>query len=136
MDKVAKIVVVEDEELLLQVISKKLTSLNYDVVSCKSAKQALDYLKNLDKPADAIWLDYYLEDMSGLDFLREMKKDAKMARIPVIVVSNSASEDKKNAMLALGAKRYILKAEHRLDEIVDTIQEIVEETKRNAQPAV
>ena len=125
--KKLRIVVVEDEELLLQVITKKLTVVGFDVVSCKSARQALDYLANMDKPADAIWLDYYLEDMSGLDFLRELNKDPKLIKIPVVVVSNSAGEDKKNAMLALGAKMYILKAEHRLDDIIESIRGLIKD---------
>ena len=132
MSKGIKVVVVEDEELLLQVITKKLTTVGFDVISCKSAKQALDYLKGMEKSADVIWLDYYLEDgMNGLDFLREVSKDNTLSKIPVVVVSNSASEDKKSAMIALGAKRYILKAEHRLDEIVDQISEVVSENRGN-----
>ena len=123
--KKLRIVVVEDEELLLQVITKKLTTVGFEVVSCKSAKQALDYLDNIDGAVDAIWLDYYLEDMSGLDFLREMNKNSKLTKIPVVVVSNSAGEDKKSAMLALGAKMYILKAEHRLDDIIDSILDLI-----------
>ena len=123
--KKIKVVVVEDEELLLQVITKKLVALNFEVISCKSAKQALDYLQSMDVLADVVWLDYYLEDMSGLDFLRELNKEERLKNIPVVVVSNSASEEKKNAMLALGAKKYILKAEHRLDEIVEELRSVI-----------
>lgn len=124
-----KVVVVEDEELLLQVITRKLSLVGFEVISCKSARQALDYIKSLESNPDIIWLDYYLEDMSGLDFMHELSKDPKLSKIPVVVVSNSASEDKKSAMLALGAKKYILKAQHRLDEIVDSIKEVVNESK-------
>ena len=130
MGKGIKILVIEDEELLLQVITRKLSSLQFEVISCTSARQALDYLKGMTELPNCIWLDYYLEDMNGLDFLRELRKESKYGNIPIVVVSNSASEEKKNAMMALGATRYILKAEHRLDEIVDTIREIVSERQK------
>jgi len=119
------IMVVEDETLLLQAISKKLKLSNMDVVSCASGQQAMDYLKNLPKPPDAIWLDYYLKDMNGLAFMEEIKKNPGWEKIPVVVVSNSASPDKVHMMLALGVKKYILKAQHRLDEIINMIQEFI-----------
>ncbi len=124
-----KLMVIEDEELLLQVISQKLVNLGFEVVTCTSAKQALDYLRNFPKPPDAIWLDYYLPDMNGLEFVRELKKNEKWKKIPVIVVSNSASDQKKNAMLALGVEKYILKAQYRLEEIVEMIRKIIASSK-------
>lgn len=127
--KKIKVVVVEDEELLLQVITRKLSTLGFDVVSCKAAKQALDYMGSMEAEElpDVVWLDYYLgeDSMTGLQFMQTMKGNSKLADIPVVVVSNSASEEKRDAMLALGAKKYILKAEHRLDEIIESINDIL-----------
>jgi CheY-like chemotaxis protein len=122
------VMVVEDEELLLQVITKKLKLSGVDVLSCASGEQALDYLKDLDTLPDAIWLDYYLKDMNGLAFMEKLKENKAWAAIPVVVVSNSASPQKVHTMLALGAKKYILKAEYRLDEIINIIQELIKET--------
>lgn len=119
------IMVVEDEDLLLQAITKKLKLLNLDVVSCASGQQAIDYLNSLDELPDAIWLDYYLKDMNGLAFMQALKESPKWSDIPVLVVSNSASPDKVSNMLALGAKKYILKAEYRLDEIIAMIREFI-----------
>jgi CheY-like chemotaxis protein len=120
-----KVMVVEDENLLLQAISKKLTISGLETVSCLSAEQALDYLKNFPELPDAIWLDYHLKDMDGLMFMKKLKDSDKWGKIPVFVVSNSASPDKVNSMLALGAKKYMLKAEHRLDEIIADIKKFV-----------
>jgi len=119
------IMVVEDEELLLQAITRKLESSHMQVITCKSGKQALDILNNLDKVPDAIWLDYYLKDMNGLDFMSSIKKDKRFENIPTIVVSNSASPEKVSGMLALGVKKYYLKAEHKLDDIITAVKEFV-----------
>src|SRR5262245_51783061 len=116
------IMVVEDEALLLQAITKKLKMSGLEVVSCASGQQAIDYLENLDHLPDAVWLDYYLKDMNGLAFMQQLKETPKWSNIPVIVVSNSASPDKVHNMLGLGARKYILKAEYRLDEIVELIR--------------
>lgn len=124
-----KVLVIEDEELLLEAIARKLSNEGLDPITCTGAAQAFDYLKSLVEPPDVIWLDYYLKDANGLEFMKLFMKDPKWSRIPVVVVSNSASEEKKKAMLALGIKKYLLKAEYRLEEIIKIIKEIVTEKK-------
>lgn len=119
------VMVVEDEELLLQAVTKKLTLNNMKVISCIGGQQALDYLKSLPKFPDVIWLDYYLQDLNGLEFMEELNKVPAYSKIPVLVVSNSASNEKVYNMLRLGAKRYILKADYRLDEIIKILKELV-----------
>ena len=129
------IMVVEDETLLLQAITKKLKLSGMDVLSCASGKQAVDYLESMDELPDAVWLDYYLKDMNGLLFMQTLKTNPKWENIPVIVVSNSASPDKVHNMLALGAKKYILKAEFRLDEIIAMIREFTDDTASDSSDA-
>lgn len=121
------VMVVEDETLLLQAITKKLKLNGMDVLSCASGQQAIDYLGTVENLPDAIWLDYYLKDMNGLAFMQQLKANPKWADIPVLVVSNSASPEKVNTMLALGAKKYILKAEYRLDQIIEMIRDFIKQ---------
>jgi len=121
------VMVVEDEVLLLEAISKKLQLNNINVVGASSCKQAFDYLESLSKKPDAIWLDYYLGDLNGVDFMQQLRKNREWMSIPVLVVSNSASPEKVQKMLDLGVKKYMIKAEHRLDELVEEIKSFVKE---------
>src|SRR5689334_10212149 len=100
--KIPTIMVVEDEALLLQAITKKLEVTGLKVLSCASGQEAVNYLNELDELPDAVWLDYYLKDMNGLAFMQELKMNPAWSGIPVIVVSNSASPEKVDNMLALG----------------------------------
>jgi CheY-like chemotaxis protein len=129
--QISTILVVEDEDLLLQAITKKLALTGLNSVSCISGEQALDYLNNFPKIPDAIWLDYHLKGMDGLVFLEKIKSNSKWKNIPVVVVSNSASPDKVNSMLALGANKYLLKAEYRLDQIINTVKELVQDKEKS-----
>lgn len=124
--KESVIMVIEDEKLLLEAIERKLKNEKLETISCRNAEQALDYLKNFTTYPDLIWLDYHLTGMDGLSFVGELKKNEKWSKIPIVVVSNSASAEKVHNMLALGIKKYLLKAEYRLDEIVEILQEIIE----------
>ena len=127
MPNKAKVLVVEDEDLLLQAITRKLELNKMNAIPCKSGKDAIELLSNLGEKPDVIWLDYYLKDMNGLEFMCSLKKNAKLTDILTIVVSNSASSDKVKSMLALGVKKYYLKAENRLDDIISTIKSMLEE---------
>jgi CheY-like chemotaxis protein len=119
------IMVVEDESMLLQAIGTKLKRVGYEVIMCTKVDQAIDYLKNLSDLPDLIWLDYYLENSNGLQFMDLINQNEKWKKIPVIVVSNSATDQKVQALLKKGVKRHILKADYRLDEIVKIIRSYI-----------
>lgn len=120
-DKKLTVLVVEDEKLLLEAITKKLSLNGVNVIACASGEAAVDHLSSTKILPDAIWLDYYLKDMNGLDFMEKVKSHSSWTKIPVVVVSNSASSEKVNSMMGMGVKKYILKAEHRLDEIINIV---------------
>ena len=126
MEKTYSVMVVEDEALLLQAITKKLKASGFEVVSCYTGDQAFDYLQEMDNLPDAIWLDYYLGNMDGLEFMDKIKTEEKWMKIPVIVVSNSTNQKNVHNMLNLGAKKYLLKANYRLEQIVEEIKKIIE----------
>lgn len=123
--KTATVMVVEDEALLSKAILKKLRLAGLEVVSCREGQQALNYLQDFPDLPDIIWLDYYLTDMTGLDFVKKLKENPAWANIPVVVISNSAAVDKVQELQALGIKEYLIKAEHRLDDIIATIRKYV-----------
>jgi CheY-like chemotaxis protein len=129
-----RILVLEDDLSLQEAIVIKLKSLGIETVAFVSGQEAIDYLKNLSslsKLPNLIWLDYYLKDLNGLDFMRELKSHNSLVNIPVIVVSNSASPEKVKKMYDLGAEKYFLKADKRLDEIVEGIYGILKEKQES-----
>lgn len=126
------LMIIEDEALLLEAITKKLELEGIETVSCTSGEQAIDYMKNLSehsKVPDGIWLDFRLKSMDGIEVMNHIKEIDAAKNIPVVVVSNSASRDKVDGMLALGAKEYLLKAEHTLDEIIEAFRNFIKEEK-------
>lgn len=129
-DKKYTILVIEDEELLLTAITRKLQVNGLIAIPCKSGREGIEILTKSEKPPDAIWLDYYLKDMNGLEFMNTLRSNNRWPQIPIIVVSNSATPDKVTNMLTLGVKKYYLKAENRLDEIIAYVKGLVEEENK------
>lgn len=122
-----RVAVVEDEEMLRFAIKKKMENNGIETLEFSTAASALESLKNQDYLPDLIWLDYYLEDMNGIEFMNRLKEDQRLSKIPVVVVSNSASDEKVSAMVALGIKKYFLKADHKLEEMIDEVKRIIKD---------
>jgi PleD family two-component response regulator len=119
------VLIIEDEELLLQVIEKKLKSEKIRYSSFKTGKEALDHLLKVKTLPDLIWLDYYLPDMNGLELMKNLREKPKFNDIPVLVISNSANDETVSKMMELGVREYIIKAEYRLEEIIKKISEVL-----------
>ncbi len=121
------ILVIEDEKPLLQAIDIKLKLSGFEVVTARTSEQAKGYIEDMAY-IDAIWLDHYLmgkED--GLDFVAWCKAEGntKCKKVPIFVVSNTATPDKVATYMSLGIRDYYVKANYRLDEIIKDISEKV-----------
>jgi signal transduction histidine kinase len=114
-----RLLVVDDEPVIILALKELLTPLGYDVVACNTGSQAVSQARTL-KP-DAIILDIMMPELDGYDVLRLLKGDPQTAWIPVIVLS--VLEDKKKAM-SLGAAEYVRKPFNNL-EIEERLRELV-----------
>jgi response regulator of citrate/malate metabolism len=128
--KIKVILVIEDERPLVQVIQKKLEKVGFEVVTARTVDQGLNYMKEIET-IDAVWLDHYLlGEKNGLDFVIELKKiGSKFIKIPIFVVSNTASNTAVQSYLRLGISKYYVKAEHRLDGIVNDVKLFLDKKK-------
>ena len=103
-----KILIVEDEKQLREVISESLLKERYVVETADTAAAAFDKITAYDY--DCILLDIMLPDGSGLDLLRKLKEMGKRENV-IIVSAKDAIEDKIEG-LNLGADDYLAKPFH------------------------
>lgn len=117
------ILVIEDERPLLEAIKTKLNISNFSTLTARSVTEALAYLSSEQK-VDAIWLDHYLLGQdNGLDLVAQLKAaDSPWKKIPIFVVSNTASADKVQSYIQLGINQYYTKSDYRLDDIINDIK--------------
>ena len=103
---VERILVVDDEETLCEVLKLNLENEGYDVDIAYSAEQALA----LDlKQYSLILLDVMMGDISGVKMAKMLKADVNTADIPIIFCTARDSEDDMVMGLNLGADDYIMK---------------------------
>ena len=119
--QVKTILVVEDEMPLQKAIRIKLEKNNFSVVTARNVKQAINHLKDIEG-IEAIWLDHYLLGKeTGLDVVVKLKDDKNWKKIPLFIISNTASPRKVQNYIKLGINKYYTKSDHRLDQIISDI---------------
>jgi len=126
--EIPQIMVIEDEPLLLEAILKRFDTKGLSSVGFSSAEEAIGYLNSLEEAKElpkVIWLDYYLGGITGRGFVEEVKENPLLTVIPIIVVSNGGTDKEVKKLLELGVKKYLLKANHRLDDLISLAQEFI-----------
>lgn len=104
MNNKYKILVVEDEENINNLVTALLEANGYQVISAKNGVSGQMFYASY-RP-DLIILDLGLPDMDGITFLREIRKESF---VPVIVLSARSDEKDKVEALDLGANDYVTK---------------------------
>ena len=102
-----RILAVDDEEDLLELLRYNLAKQSYDVRTATTGEEALRALA--DGGADLVLLDLMLPGMDGLEVCRAMKADQKTAGVPIIMVTAKGEEADVVKGLALGADDYVTK---------------------------
>lgn len=117
-----KILLVEDDKFLGELMARKLAQAKYLVSRAVDANEAFEKIK--ERP-DLILLDLLLPGMNGYELLETLKKDKDLAAIPVIILSNLGQREEIEKGLKLGAVDYMVKADFTTTEIIKKIQEYI-----------
>lgn len=133
MDTTTKrILIVDDEETLCEVLQLNLENEGYDVDIAFSAEQAL----TLDLPSySLILLDIMMGEISGIKMAKMLKSNTKTANIPIIFCTAKDTEDDMVMGLNLGADDYIAKP-YTVRNVVARVKSVLRRTsaKKNSNP--
>lgn len=118
MGDVKKILAIDDNLMMLDLIEKMLSP-NYEIHTVHSAANALNFLNA--NSVDIILLDIEMPNVSGFDFLYDIRKIPSYFQVPIIIVSGNSGEDffreaKKSSAFAVLTKPVTK------DKMVDTIE--------------
>lgn len=116
-----KILVVDDEPLVRELLSQILAKEKFEVTACGDGKEALEKVKE-GIPYDCILTDVKMPEMDGIDLLKQSHKIAPT--IPVIIVTGAATVDNAVEALKRGAVALIEKP-FDADKVLGTVREIL-----------
>jgi len=105
--KKAKILVVDDEKDIIELVRYNLEKEGFIVISATDGEKALELV--LKKEPEMVILDLMLPGVDGLDVCRELKRNDQTSSIPIIMLTAKGEESDIVIGLELGADDYITK---------------------------
>jgi two-component system phosphate regulon response regulator PhoB len=102
-----KILIIEDEKAIREMIRFALSSTGFEIIEAGNATEAKK--KIATNLPDLILLDWMLPDISGIEYLKKLRNNNQLKNIPVIMLTAKAEEENKVKGLDAGADDYITK---------------------------
>jgi len=115
-----KIIIIEDEETLLNLLDKKLNQEGYEVIVARDGEEGLEKIKS-NKP-DLILLDIVMPKMGGFEVMEILRKDEELKKIPIIIISNSGQPVELDRAKELGVVDWLIKTDFDPQEVVDKVK--------------
>lgn len=126
MNKKYKILIVDDDKLLLDMYSVKFDQQGFDVEIGIGGEDALAKLREGLNP-DVILLDLVMPDVDGFDFFEIINREKLCENPIVIILTNQGQESDIKRAKELGAAGYIVKASALPSEVLEQVMKIIEE---------
>ncbi len=123
MKKIKKILLVEDDPLILQIYRSSLEKAGFEVGSITSGGGVLDRLKS--EKFDLVLLDMVLPEESGFEILRKIQEKGEMEKTKILILSNIGEKSKVEKALNMGATGYLIKAHYTPSEVVGEIEKLI-----------
>ncbi len=117
----AKVLVIEDDKFLREMITRKLAKDGYEVSEALDGKQGLEKMREL-KP-DLILLDLIMPNVGGFEVLEQAKEDDEIKDIPIVILSNLGQKSEVERGIQLGAEDFLIKAHFTPKEIINKVKE-------------
>jgi DNA-binding response OmpR family regulator len=117
-----KVLVVDDEEYLVELLSVNLEVAGFNVVKAYDGEQGLKQTE-AERP-DIIILDIRMPGVDGFEVCRRLKADPTTKNIPIIMLSAYVQQADINKGLSLGAETYIKKP-FDVQNLIDTVNQIL-----------
>lgn len=118
-----KIVIIEDDLAISQMYRMKFETDGFEVYLADNGKSGVDLVKTVQP--DIVLLDLLMPELSGHQTLAEIRADQNIANTPVIILTNTESEQAEIEAQQLGIAAYIIKANETPTQVVAKTKEVL-----------
>lgn len=124
--------VVEDDQNLREIYSVRLTAEGYEIVSAGDGEEALAVA--VKENPDLILSDVMMPKISGFDMLDILRSTPETKDVKVVMMTALSSEEQRKRGEALGANRYLVKSQVGIEDVVNTIHEVLGDRPAQSAP--
>lgn len=118
------ILVIEDDEPTREAVLLKFDGAGLASEYATNGAEGLEKLRS-GTAFDGILLDLRMPNVDGFAFLEQKNKDPHIRDIPVVIFSNFSQPEFISRAVALGAKGYLVKAQHSIEDILAEVRSCV-----------
>jgi two-component system chemotaxis response regulator CheY len=104
-----KALIVDDSKTIRTILGRILRELGYEVCEAGDGKQALRVMEAEKATVTVVLADWNMPEMNGLELLKELRRDAALASLKVIMVTTETELDHMVLALEAGANEYVMK---------------------------
>jgi len=120
MNKANKILIVEDEPAMLDILTAKLMQAGLIVITAGNGQEGLDVA--LAQHPDLILLDIIMPVMDGMTMLRELRKDPWGKSVRVMLLTNLSEAGRADESFEQEVYDYLVKSDWKLEDIVNKVK--------------
>lgn len=117
-----KILIIEDEIILSDLLAKKLKGLGFEVAQAFDGLEGIKMLKEFNP--NLLLLDIVMPKLDGFQVMKKIKEE-NLHPIPIIIISNSGQKVELDKAKEMGASDFIIKAEINPEEVVEKVNKLL-----------
>lgn len=118
-----RILLIEDDEILIGLLTKKLERAGYAVAVRRDGASGLEAVRSA-KP-NLVLLDMMLPKLNGFQVLEKLHAEKVLPGLPLVIISNSGQPVEVDRALELGVRDYLIKVNFEPNEVLDKVKSIL-----------
>lgn len=122
------VLIIEDEEKMVRILESRIARGGFNIEVARNGQEALDFC--LKQKPDFVLLDLLLPRLSGMDFLRQIRKIYDEDKLPILVLTNLVDDRLMREARELGTINYFVKSNIKLADIVEIIEKYFEDERK------
>ncbi len=136
MENKKTVLLAEDEDDLREMYTMALRSKGFNVLEAINGIEALAWLEKQYTQIDFILLDIVMPGMDGFETLKNIKKEERFSKIPVLISTNLDNDEDRAQALGGGARDYFVKSQHTPSGLVAKVNYLLDDITKNTDKAV
>lgn len=119
-----KVLIVEDDPLIVKIYSTRLQADGYQVVSAENGELGLE--KALMEKPDLIVLDVMMPKVDGFEVLQKLREKPEFKYVPILMYSNLNNEEEIERAKKMGVTEFLVKANLSPTQMVTKMKQYIE----------
>lgn len=124
-----KVIIADDSRLVRGIVERTVASVGFEVLQAGNGKDALNILETDYRDVEIVLLDWNMPVLNGIDVIKNMRRDDRFKKIPVLMVSTESEENRIREALDAGAQGYLTKP-FTPDQLKDAIRQVLDKKSK------